>query len=103
MYRPESEDWVLLLGSSNVRRQGPSAAYAQIDSMMRTENFDPLRLDDVVVSDNDDPTLRLLRGAIKTGPTLDRIRFSRNRIGNAFIEDALIYRLQDPAVQPQSA
>jgi len=71
--------------------------------MMRTENFDPLRLDDVVVSDNDDPTLRLLRGAIKTGPTLDRIRFSRNRIGNAFIEDALIYRLQDPAVQPQSA
>ena len=99
LYRPDSDDWVLLLGSTAVRALGSREGYITLESLIRTNAFQPLKLDDLVLTDNDEPLLQLLRIAIKTGPALNRIRFSRNRIGNAFIEDALIYRLQDSVVQ----
>jgi hypothetical protein len=98
LYRPETDDWVLLLGSSAIRSAGSRAAYSTVQSLLRSDDFEPLKLDDISLADNDDQLLRLLRVAVQTGPHLSRIRFSRNRIGNAFVEDALIHRLQDSRV-----
>lgn len=95
LYRTDSNDWILLLGASGVSEAGTRAGYMATESLLRTQNFGPIRLDDVVIVDNDDPLLRVLRVALKTGPELSEIRFTRNRIGNTFIEDALIYRLQE--------
>ena len=99
LYRPESDDWVLLLGASAVGSRGALAGYSAVDALIRTNAFQPLKLVDAVVTDNDDPRLRLLRTAVQTGPSLGRMRFSRNRIGNTFVEDALIYRLQESRVE----
>jgi hypothetical protein len=47
----------------------------------------------VSIAKKDDPLLKLLRIAIKTGPGISNIRFSRNTINGVIIEDAYIYRL----------
>jgi len=95
LLRSDSDDWALILAMSSVSKSGPRAAYTFIEGLLRrSPELTPLKLDDVVATSADDPLINLLRLALKTGPGINRIRFSRNRIGNAFIEDALIYRLQ---------
>jgi hypothetical protein len=51
-----------------------------------------LPLSSIGVLDANDDLVRLLKAAIRTGPGLSRIRFSRNVINGHFIDDALIYR-----------
>jgi len=96
LYRPESEDWVLVLALPEVASQGPRAAYRRIERVFSSDRAElaPLKLDDVMVVMPTDPLLQLLGHTIQTGPSISEIRFSQNRIGDTLIEDALIYRLQ---------
>ena len=59
-------------------------------------------LSDVGVTDPKDPLIELLRVAVKTGPTVGGIRFTRNVINGHFIEDAYIYRMSDTAPNGQA-
>ena len=96
LYRPESDDWKLVLGLPSVKRSGPRAAYRQIQRVFTSNQSElsPLRFDDIMVRDPSDRLLKLLGGAIQTGPSISEIRFTNNRIGDTLIQDALIYRLQ---------
>jgi len=96
LYRPESDDWKLVLGLPNVKGSGPRAAYRQIQRVFISNQNEllPLRFDDIMVKDPSDPLLKLLADAIQTGPAISEIRFTNNRVGDTLIEDALIYRLQ---------
>lgn len=96
LYRPESEDWKLVLGLPDLRRTGPRAAYTQIQGVFAANEdvLRPLKFDDIMVQDPSDRLLTLLGSAIQTGPAITEIRFTNNRVGDTLIEDALIYRLQ---------
>lgn len=93
-YFPEAEEWRLLLVSPLVDMIGPQKSYRIIQEVIR--DFPPsfgISIIHISVRSPKDRLIQLLRIAIRTGPGIAEIRFSRNTINNVFIEDALIYRL----------
>ena len=95
LYRPESEDWELVVALPEAQENGPRAAYGKIWDVFAAHRSEllPLKLDDIVVMSPSDRLIRLLGSAIQTGPSISEIRFTNNRVGDTLIEDALIYRV----------
>lgn len=93
-YFLESQDWKLLLSLPHLIKQGPQAAYREVQKpLSKPSELLAISLDDVSIAKLNDPLIQLLKGAIKTGPGVSRIRFSKNAVNRQWIEDALIYRL----------
>ena len=94
-YSPEQREWRLILASPEVAERGPRKAYQRIQSIL-AESPDriEIQLSDVSAVGPHDALIQLLTSAVATGPGLSGIRFTGNTIGNQFIEDAYIYRLQ---------
>lgn len=93
-YLSDSEEWRLLLASPFVEKEGPKKAYSFIQSVL--EQLSPpseISLKDISVLSPSHHLIHLLRIAIRTGPGISGIRFTRNVINNTLIEDAYIYRL----------
>lgn len=93
-YFSDIQAWKLLLSLPSLIKQGPKAAYKEVQKVMsRLGEQLHFSLDDVVIAKPDAPLLQLLRIAIKTGSGISTIRFSQNVINGQLIEDAFIYRL----------
>jgi hypothetical protein len=92
-YLDDDDRWRLLLASRVVDDQGPLAAYKLVQNALAKlpETQKPEFTDISVVSPSDD-RIQAIRSAIKTGPGISEIRFSRNVANNLYIEDALVYR-----------
>jgi hypothetical protein len=99
LYESEGNQWKLVLASPRVKSEGPKKSYETIQSALAetTGAKETLALSDIAVTDPDDPLIALLRIAIRTGPTVEGLRFTRNVINGRFIEDAYIYRVSDIA------
>ncbi len=95
LFTSETNQWRLVLASPQLDREGPKKAYTRIQAVLsqRPNEVAGLNLQNITALSPDDPLIRLLRTAIRTGRGLSGIRFSRNRINDTFIEDAYIYRL----------
>jgi len=66
--------------------------YEHIQKLLGNDSALTLRHISAVPSD--DPVVKLLRAAVKTGANdVAGVRFSRNLINGHFVEDAYIYRL----------
>ena len=68
-------------------------AYTKVQGALRKISTEHFGLDDVAVAKPNAPILRLLRLAVRTGPGITGIRFTKNVINGHLIEDAYIYRL----------
>jgi hypothetical protein len=94
LFRPEADDWRLLIVSPRLTESSLSKAFSQMHQIARKLPEFPLLLSSVSLIPPDDPLIVQLRKAIKTGPSdIGGIRFSRNVIDGTYIEDAYIYRL----------
>lgn len=94
-YFIDADEWRLLIATPIVDKIGTLETYKKFIEFIKDNKIfvhTPIRKL-TVVSPND-PLIRLLKMAIRTGPTISRIRFQNNIINNTQIEDALIYRLQ---------
>jgi len=95
-FNSESEQWRLMIASELVDDLGPKIAYTQIKSVI--DDLEPsigIELQNISVISPSNILIKILGSAIKTSPTdIKGIRLSRNTIGNSFIEDVYIYRLQ---------
>jgi hypothetical protein len=99
LYDSEAERWRFIIASKNEDFTSPKKAYMQINNVLErmeskgvTVGFS---LENISVISPHNPLINCLNKAIKTGPEdISGIRFSRNRIGNSYIEDAYIYRIQ---------
>jgi hypothetical protein len=94
-YFGEAEEWRLIIATPNVDKDGPLTTYSIINTVVKDKNIfihTPLRK--LTVVSPHDPLIKLLKMAIRTGPSISRIRFQNNFINNTQIEDALIFRLQ---------
>lgn len=93
-YLIDTNEWRLLLVSPLLDRLGPRRTYSKIQSVIRDQmpSFG-ISLENISVMSPNNKLIRLLKIAIRTGPEISEIRFSKNTINNVFIEDALIYRL----------
>jgi hypothetical protein len=89
-YAPEASEWRLIVATPFVDQKGPQKTYSVIQKALKNIDL-PLRKISAV-SPND-PLIRLLRAALRTGPGISGIRFTHNTINNVFVEDAYIYRL----------
>ena len=93
-YFPDNENWRLLLSLPRLVRQGPRAAYREVQKALSKLGGEvAISLDDVAITKPEDRVFKLLRIAISTRPGISRLRFSRNVINGELVEDALIYRL----------
>lgn len=93
LFVPEVNEWRLQFASPDVSTRGPREVYEKIRlAIEQLGGKAAVPLSIVGVLDANDDLVRLLKVAIRTGPELGRIRFSRNVINGHFIDDALIYR-----------
>ena len=95
LFTSETEGWRFVLGSPEVRTRGPRWAYKQVQAVVSKMPNAQARipLKDIAVIDSNDPLIKLLRVAIKTGGGISGIRFTKNVINGTPIEDAYIYRI----------
>jgi hypothetical protein len=93
LYDPESDEWRLIIASRLVDDEGPLGAYRRVQKVLEAPELANLSLSDISVVSPDHHLIRLLGLALKTGPEVSGIRFTRNRINDQFVEDAYIYRL----------
>lgn len=94
LFVPEVNEWRLLFASPDVGEKGPRDVYERIQHAINElgEKASAVPLSVVGLLDANDDLVRLLRVSIRTGPGVNRIRFSKNVINGHFIDDALIYR-----------
>jgi hypothetical protein len=94
-YLESSDTWRLVIASPGVQSQGPKHVYERVQKALGSDvDESRIKLGDISVVPPDDPLIRLLGIAIKTGrKDISAIRFSRNTINGQFIQDAYIYRL----------
>ena len=94
LFVSEVNEWRLLFASPDVGAKGPRDVYEKIQQAINQlgEKASAVPLSVVGLLDANDDLVRLLKVAIRTGPGVNRIRFSKNVINGHFIDDALIYR-----------
>jgi hypothetical protein len=94
-FEPEINEWRLFFASPEVPTNGPRKFYERIqlalDQLASKGAAAPLST--IGLLDPNSELVQLLKAAIRTGPGINRIRFSKNAINGHFIEDALIYRV----------
>jgi hypothetical protein len=91
LYHTEPNEWRLLLALPLVDEIGPREVYRKIQAQVSASSL--LTLRNVSVVSPEAEIIRLLRGAVKTGPGISTIRLSGNVFDGVFVDDALVYRL----------
>lgn len=93
-YSSETGEWKLIIACQEVTTDGPKQAYEKVQEHLGKlrEQYN-ISLQNVSLVSPTNDIVKLLGTAIKTGPTVKHIRFTRNVINNVFVEDAYIYRL----------
>ena len=92
-YVTEANEWRLLIASPLVDEMGPTKAYEKVRENLSKDPaaFSCLNLRNITVLSPEEQLIKLLAAAVRvTG--MNGVRFTRNRINNAYIEDAYIYR-----------
>lgn len=93
-YLTDVKTWRLVLATPFAKNNGPIKSYTLIQKALAKLGLTEIALNDISVVNPEDALVKLLGTAIKTGPGISGIRFTRNTINGVFIEDAYIYRLQ---------
>jgi hypothetical protein len=95
LFISELNEWRLFVASPEVATIGPRAVYAKVQQALNQLGDKALTapLSVVRLLDADDELVRTLRFAVRTGPGLSRLRFTKSAINGHYIEDALIYRV----------
>lgn len=102
----ETNTWRLVFCIPTMDTLGPKKIYSVIQGALSKKGIERLNLSlaDISLMSPSDPLIQLLRVAVRTGPGISGIRFTRNTIKGHFIEDAYIYRMNvgaQQSVQPE--
>lgn len=94
-YLVEDRDrYQLVLATSVVDRDGPIKAYKEILAALgEVESEVRPQATDLTAVSPSDHLIKALRRLVKTGKGISEIRLSRNFVGDQYVEDALVYRL----------
>ncbi|MBN2024575.1 MAG: hypothetical protein JW809_17480 [Pirellulales bacterium] len=95
LFRTEEEQWRLMIATPRFDEEGPKRAYRRLQRVLRTSKPSlELSLLQIGLVSPEDPLIKTLGLAVKTGDGISQIRFSRNTINGVYIPDALIYRVK---------
>jgi hypothetical protein len=92
---PDQHIWRLVIASPEVRTFGPKAVYRKVTAALKRlpPSVQSISTKDITVVEDNNQLIQLLKILIKTGPTISKIRLSRNVVNGQLIEDALLYRM----------
>lgn len=93
-YLADVKTWRLIIATPFAKNNGPIKSYTLIQKALAELKLTEIALSNISVVNPENVVVKLLSIAIKTGPGISGIRFSRNTINGIFIEDVYIYRLQ---------
>lgn len=93
-YYPDLSQWKLLLSSRALEEKDLTRSYTKISEILSSneEIGRVVSVADVKLLSQADPMMKLLKGIIRTGKNLSRIRMTSNFFNGIYVEDALIYR-----------
>ena len=92
-YFIDAQKWNLILGISQVMKEGSLKSIAKIQKVFEKNQFQGIDFLDVIVLQSDHPIIKRLMKMATTGKTIKGIRISQSVIDGVFIQDAYIYRL----------
>jgi hypothetical protein len=95
LYDSELGSWKLVIAEMKVREEGSKRIYKQIQKHLGElgkSGAERLNLDDIYLLPREAPIVALIRSAIRTGPGISGIRFTKNVVNGRLIDDAYIYR-----------
>lgn len=93
-YSSDADQWRLLLGSPELDKLEPTAAYKLIAEILTNQKDTSVQISDTKVVKTSEPLVAALRAMIKTGdsPMVANVRLTSNYFNGVFIPDALLYR-----------
>ncbi len=95
-YIEDSEKWRFIISSPQIKEEGPKNAYKKVQTALKELRIDKkIALKDISVVEENHSLIKLIKTAIGNIHGISEIRFSRNTINGHYIEDALIYRIED--------
>ena len=99
LFDPERNDWQLMFAAPVSAEIGDREVYRKIGEVRNSIGLtsDDFPLDTVGLLDSRDEILGLLRRAVKPGPGISRTRFYGKAFKGRYIDDAVIYRINQPA------
>ena len=94
LYYPDLLQWKLLLVSPKLNTKNVTGAYTQVSQVLsrHDEINKNISIGDIKILNREDPLMELLKGIIRTGKGLSKIRMRSNVLNGIYVEDALIYR-----------
>jgi hypothetical protein len=94
-YYSDIIEWRLTIASDYLDKNGPKKAYSFLQTLLMDFDIFSISLENITLISPENDLIKLLSSAIQTGPgpTLSKIRFTRNVINGQLIEDAYIYRI----------
>ncbi len=100
LFDPERNDWQLMFSAPVSAVIGDREVYRKIGEVRNSIGLtsDDFPLHTVGLLDASDEILGLLRRAVKPGPGISRIRFYGKGFNGRYVDDAVIYRINEPAV-----
>lgn len=94
LFIPESSEWRLTIATPLVDEKGPLYTYRQV--LRALNSISPplsISIQNIAAISPNDSLVQQLKGAVRTGRSLEGIRFTRNFLKNSYIEDAYLYRV----------
>lgn len=95
-FRPESDEWRLVISSPIVDKEGPLSAYHQIQPVLHEALGPRIRLDRISAVGTKDKVVKALRSRYRSFPKeeIEGLRLYQTRVDDVFVEGAYVYRLQ---------
>jgi hypothetical protein len=98
LFTTEFRQWYFVIASPKVEKEGPLKVYGRIHKVLKKvpAGAPAISLFDVKVVPSDYPLVKPLRKLLRSGRGLGNgsagVRLTRRSVGDAFIEDAYVYR-----------
>ncbi len=94
LYSTEYEDWRFVLASRRLDAAGPLQAYGLVHDALAAAGISLEQTPALLILEMSDPFIRALRRLFAKTKTVEGMRLGGQRIGDRFVEDALVYRIR---------
>jgi hypothetical protein len=94
VYLAEYEDWRFALSSRQLDEAGPRMGYTLVHEALDAAGFTVQTVPSLLILSMSDPFIRALRRMFAKSKSVEGMRLGGQLIGDRFVEDGLVYRIQ---------
>ena len=94
LYAPEYEDWRFALSSRQLDTVAPAKAYGLVHNALAQAGFPLEQTPPLMILSLSDTFVRKLRRMFGKAKSVEGMRLGGQLIGDRFVQDAIVYRIQ---------